>query len=89
MSENVVFAECHSTDEALTAIGKHKPDVIFLDHSLTEGGEEGLEIARGVQGIKIYSTTANTSVVARYAAMGIEHIRPTDLKKFHEIIERQ
>ena len=55
---DVAFAECHSVEEALRAIAEHEPDVVFLDHALTEGGSEGLEIAKQVEGIKIYSTSS-------------------------------
>lgn len=83
---NVVFAECHSVEDGLKAIAEEKPDVIFLDHHLTEGGNEGLEIAGRVSGVKIYTTTSNTSVLPAYKAMGIEAIRKTDLKKYREVI---
>lgn len=55
--DNVLFAECHRAQEALDAVAKIQPDVIFLDHSLTEGGDEGLEIVKALQGsgVKIYS----------------------------------
>jgi len=89
--DNVVFAECHSIDEALVAISEHNPDVIFLDHSLTEGGIEGLDVARQLEdsGIKIYSTSANSGVRDQYAKLGISHIRPNDLAWFRKIIEQK
>lgn len=83
---NVVFAECHSVEDGLKAIAEEKPDVIFLDHHLSEGGNEGLEIAGRVSGVKIYTTTSNTNVLPAYRAMGIEAIGKTNLKKYREVI---
>lgn len=88
--ENVIFAECRSVEEALKAIETHKPDAIFLDHQLTEEGNEGFEVAGKVAGgVKIYSTTshgANSPVGREYQRRGIEHIGKTDLAKFKTII---
>lgn len=87
---NVMFAECHSVEEALQVIRKCKPDVIFLDHELTERGNEGLEIADSVQGIKIYSTTARSDLEPKYEKRGIERLgKPFDLAKLRFIIESQ
>lgn len=86
---NVAFAECHSVEDALRAITEHRPDVVFLDHSLTEGGNEGLEIADRVEGVKIYSTTANREVVSEYQKRGIESVGKTDLRKLKSIIAAQ
>ncbi len=83
---NVIFAECHNVKGALRAIAKYRPNVIFLDHHLSEGGNEGLEIADQVKGVKIYSTTAESSVMPEYQRRGIENIGKTDLKKFKSII---
>ena len=85
--DNVVFAECHNVQEALEAISEHNPDVIFLDHSLSEGGQEGFEIVDKVKDIKIFSTSANSDLATQYAKMGVEYISPTDLPKLKEIIE--
>ena len=85
-NKNVMFVECHSVEEALAAITKHQPDVIFLDHSLTEGGGEGLEIAKQIKGVKIYSTTADFTVRSEYQKLGIEHVDKCDLKKIKSII---
>lgn len=83
---NVAFAECHSVEDALRAIAEHRPDVVFLDHSLTEGGNEGLEIADRVKEVEIYSTTANSGVAADYQRRGIENVGKSDLRKLRSII---
>jgi len=84
--QDVAFAECHSVEDALQAIEKYQPEVIFLDHSLTEGGDEGLEIADQIEGIKIYSTTTNNRITPEYQKRGIENVDKSDLEKFGSII---
>ena len=86
---NVAFAECHNVEDALHAIAEHRPDVLFLDHHLTYEGNEGLEIADQVEGVKIYSTTSNSSVAPEYRKRGIENVGKTDLGKLKSIIATQ
>lgn len=87
-SENpqVIFAECHSVDEAMKAIDEQKPDVIFLDHILTDRGNEGFEIVERVGTTKVYSTTGNNGVAKIYAERGIEHVGKMDLGKLRSIV---
>ena len=86
---NVAFTECHNVEDALRAIAEQQPDVVFLDHHLTDDGNEGLEIADRVEGVKIYSTTSNSSVVPEYQKLGIENVGKTDLGKLKSIIAAQ
>lgn len=83
-------AECHSTEEALAVILDHMPKVIFLDHSLTKGGSEGLEVAKILSekypDIKIYSTTTNPYFEEEYKKLGISHIEKSDTKGIKAII---
>lgn len=86
---DVVTAECHSVGEAIAAMGKHQPDVLFLDHHLTDYGEEGFEIARIALAnhIKVYSTTSNDRVVDEYAKRGISCVsKMSSLGDFRKII---
>lgn len=88
-SGDIATAECHSVGEALAAIRKHQPNVLFLDHHLTDYGEEGYEIARAAlaNAIKVYSTTSNNRVASTYAEMGITCISKTSpLGDFRKII---
>lgn len=85
---NVAFAECHSVEDALRAIAEHSPDVIFLDHHLTDQGNEGLEIADRVSGVKIYSTSTRTDLRAEYQKRGIEMVNKTDLRNYRSIINQ-
>ena len=84
---DVTFVECHSVEEALQAVAENKPDVLFLDHSLTDGGDEGFEIAEKVGGhVVIYSTTANPEAVEAYRRRGIEHVGKRDLEEIKSIL---
>lgn len=90
---NVVFAECHSTDDALKAIEKSSPNVIFLDHHLTKDdeGNEGLKIAYMLvrrKDIKIYSTTRDISVLSKYQNLGIENVNKFDMERIESIIRQ-
>ena len=82
---NVAFAECHNVEDALRAITEQQPDVVFLDHHLTDDGNEGIEITDRVEGVKIYSTTSNSSVVPEYQKRGIENVG-IDLGRLKSII---
>lgn len=85
---NIVIVECHTVEEAMQAIDKEKPNVIFLDNDLTRGGNEGLKIADWVKDVKIYSTTGNVSdeVISEYERRGIEIIKKADLDKIKSIL---
>jgi DNA-binding response OmpR family regulator len=85
---NVAFAECHSVEDALKAISEQKPDVILLDHHLTEDGDEGFEIADRVSGVKIVSTTTDSFVKDEYLKRGIERINKSSLKELRDIIAK-
>lgn len=85
---NVAFAECHNVEDALRAIAEHQPDIVFLDHHLTDDGNEGLEIADQVEKVKIYSTTSNSGVIPEYQKRGIENVG-MDLGKLKSIIAAQ
>lgn len=84
--KDVAFAEGHSVEEAWRAVAENQPEVLFLDHELTEGGNEGLEIARKLKGVKIYSTTAHKGLIERYQELGIDHINPMNLKELKSIL---
>lgn len=88
-SSNVICEECHSATEAIVAIMKKTPDVLLLDHQLTEDGDEGFEVVEWVKKnnpkIEVYSTTSNSDAKESYAAMGIGWVDKrslTELKKF-------
>ena len=87
--KNLTTAECHSVEEALNAIRANKPDVIFLDHSLTIAGSEGLEVAKIIlvemPETKIYSTTTNPRNDELYEQIGVGHIDKSDLGKIIQI----
>lgn len=83
----VAFAECHSVEEALTAVAEYKPEIVFLDHHLTEDGSEGLAIADQLQNVVIYSTTSDPSFRREYEKRGIKAVRKNDRDMLKSIIE--
>jgi CheY-like chemotaxis protein len=88
--ENVYFAECHSADEALSEINKINPQIVFLDHSLSNSnGNEGLMIVDKISGSRtIYSTTETTDpeILTEYEKRGIQCIGKR-IEKLKRIIE--
>ena len=86
--DSVVFAECHNVEEALHVVEVYQPEVIFLDHQLTEGGNEGFEIINKISEIKIYSTTANREIAQEYQKRGIEVVKKNDLQRFTQILSQ-
>ncbi len=90
-SENFVAIECHSVEDAIDAIIKFSPDIIFLDHNISEIGDDGFIIAEKAleinPQIKIYSTTRNFDTEEIYSQKGIEHINKSDLQKIEEIVK--
>lgn len=87
-NSDVIFAECHSTKDALVEIAKHRPELVLLDHQLTDGGNEGFEVVEILKDskIKIISTTTNDTAAEKYATFGITRIKKSDLAKIREII---
>lgn len=83
---NVVIAYCKTIKGALEAIWELKPEVLFLDHHLTKYGDEGIEIADAVKGIKIFSTTDDRDVWSKYQMRGIQFISIADIKGIEKIL---
>ena len=88
--DNFKAVACNSVEEAMSAIKDNSPEVIFLDNSLTPGGNEGIEIAKLIKKIdpdfKIYSTTTSASFEFVYKKMGIDHIDKGDVEAMQAIL---
>jgi DNA-binding NarL/FixJ family response regulator len=88
--DNFTAVECHTAEEALNAIKTGTPDILFLDHSLTPGGSEGINIADQIRlefpDIEIYSTTSNPENVKHYEKRGIKHIDKGNVNEFKRIV---
>lgn len=84
----IVVVECHSLEEALLAIDKEKPDILFIDNDLTGGGSEGLRIADIVKNSRIYSITLNDDpeIILEYEKRGIPIIGKVDFEKIKSIV---
>ena len=90
-NSNAIFAECHSVEDAIDAINTHKPDIVFLDHNLSEYGDDGLTIVDRIAGtgVHICSTTSDSFVAEEYKKRGIEHVRKRDFEGFKRIISEK
>ncbi len=90
---NVFYAECGNITMARESIERHKPDVLFLDHNLSPDGEEGFEIAVGLQAegstMKIYSTTdaKNVAIITQYGNIGIVVLGKISIHPFINLID--
>ena len=74
----VSFQQCFTIEQALRAITDSDAQVIFLDHHLTDNGNEGFEIIKRVskvEGRTFYTTTGDHTVIPQYQKLGIIHAR--------------
>ena len=86
----VLTAPCHTVEEALEFVQRHEPDVIFLQHSLSPEGNEGLEIAAKVKHLTIYLITATPDIMDKYKAHGIKHVKyvlSTDMEGIASVLK--
>jgi two-component SAPR family response regulator len=90
--KNIFFEECHSKEEALNAIYKINPDVVFLDNNLSrEDTNDGLAVVDSLKGskIKFYSITFSTDeyLLNEYRKRGVEILGKLNLEKIRKVIE--
>lgn len=85
----VIISECHSVDEALDAIELYDANVIFLDNELSEGKNEGLEVARLLarSGKTVYANTTREDLALLYKEMGADYVSPMNFTRMREIIQ--
>lgn len=88
---NFIIIECHSVEEALKAIEEYKPDILFIDNSLSPLGDEGLDVINKLRKdeskIEIFSITDNDGVAEILEKeFKIERIEKGDYLKMKEII---
>lgn len=88
---DIAYAECHSVDEALTALMSHQPNLVFLDHALTRDGEEGWQIftwiCRHLPQATVITTTYNVAARERYQAAGVRYLDLADLDGVKAAVE--
>ena len=75
-NNNVVYLYCLSIRQVEKHLGENQPDVMFLDHNLSEEpGGEGLVLATEYhEKMKIFSTSGDLTpeLVTKYQELGIE-----------------
>jgi ActR/RegA family two-component response regulator len=90
--KNVFFAECHSKEEALAAILKHRPNIVFIDNDLSgKNQNDGIEVIDSLRGkdIRFYSITSSNEreILNEYAKRGVEVLGKSNIVRLIEIIE--
>ncbi|MCL4405274.1 MAG: response regulator [Patescibacteria group bacterium] len=91
---NVIVEECHSVEDALSAVDKYDPKVVVVDHSLTAGGDEGLKVIGALRSNKdihkySYSTgeAMSSKVRVKYLEGGVaEFINKTDIQRIEDLV---
>jgi len=90
-SEISVVAECANGREALAAISKQQPDLIFLDVQMPEMG--GFEVLKAV-GVKqlpqvIFVTAYDKYALQAFEAHALDYLlKPFTVKRFNEALQR-
>lgn len=89
-SVQMTFRESHDYIDAMTAIKSENPDLLFLDHSLSRGGDEGFEIVEELRKsgntMRIVSTTSGSAMEVYQTLFGIDHVEKFDIKKIKKVI---
>ncbi len=86
----MVFSECHSVADALGAVDREKPDIIFLDNSLSKGHDEGIDVVKALAGksMKIFTTTSDPNIEEVYRLMGIPRVEKSDADSIERIMNK-
>lgn len=90
-SEISVVAECAGGREALAAIGKQQPDLIFLDVQMPEmGGFEVLKAVGAQQSPQVIFVTAyDKYALQAFEAHALDYLlKPFTVKRFNEALKR-
>jgi two-component system LytT family response regulator len=88
--EIVSLAE--NAEEALEAITKHEPDIVFLDVEMP--GKNGLEVARSLKTKNVKTTIVFTTAFDQYAIEAIRYaafdylLKPVDMEELGTVLER-
>jgi len=86
----ILLEECHGVMEAVVAIMTGTPNILLLDHQLSQDGDEGFEVVewvrKNIPNIEIFSTTKNDKAKKAYAAMGIGWVDKQSLAELRKFI---
>ncbi|MFK7829733.1 MAG: LytR/AlgR family response regulator transcription factor [Congregibacter sp.] len=86
-----VIAECSNGIEALHAVAKHTPDLLFLDIQMP--GMDGFEVVEKLQGdampMVIFVTAYNEFAVDAFKVHAIDYVlKPIEDDRLHESVQR-
>ncbi|MBC8185993.1 response regulator transcription factor [candidate division KSB1 bacterium] len=84
-----IISECRDAHEALAAITKHKPDLIFLDIHMPEiNGFELLEMLEELPNI-IFSTAYDQYAIKAFEVNAVDYLlKPYDAERFELALKR-
>ena len=86
----IITEACHSAMEAVITIGMQQPDILLLDHQLSDKNDDGFEVVEWIKNndlkIEIYSTTKNDEAKKVYAAMSIGWVDKNNLAVLKKIV---
>lgn len=89
--ENIqVAAVCQNADEAIKAIGEHKPDILFLDIQLQrETGFDLLEKLDKIEFEIVFTTAFSEFAVKAFKFSAIDYLlKPVDIEDLRKAIEK-
>lgn len=87
-----IVAECVGGDEALAAVERERPDVVFLDISMP--GRSGVEVAqwlveRGDALVIVFVTAHDDFALAAFEVSAIDYlVKPVDRERFDQALAR-
>lgn len=86
-----VIAECANGQEALLAVSRYQPDLLFLDIQMP--GMDGFEVVEKLQGdtmpMVIFVTAYNEYAVDAFKVHAIDYVlKPVDDDRLHEAVQR-
>ena len=88
--KEIAFERCRSLDETLMAVDGHSPQVLFLEHSLTPFGSEGIEVVNALRErrscVRTVLLISDPDVADYYRALEIPVITKPEFLSFYQII---
>jgi two-component system, LytTR family, response regulator len=85
-----VYALCQNVEEGLTAIAKHKPDLVFLDiHMQRETGFDLLSRLKTVDFDVIFTTAYSEYAIKAFRFSAIDYLlKPIDINELQEAVNK-
>lgn len=87
--KDIISIVCNTVEEALDAIYKYNPDILFLDNFL-KIGNEGVEVVNKIKdkNIEIYSLSSNSKAFEQYGDRIKGRVEKNDYEEIEKIINK-